>query len=560
MQYRVVAEAEADEVLPVARRWFETGVFVIGSDPDCDWCLPVAGVSRRHLSIRVLEDGGFILQDLDSRNGTRLQGKRIREVASDGPIRIDLGAVSVLFAAAGEGAQLLMDMSGGKSSPLDMPLAPTTIAADRFGSCIAALIDALRRCQEASRDQRLQAMLDALLDHVGFSSVTVWRNTEGSRLLRVAAGVAEGDVYSEMHAEDEYEITPAAVTAEAWRLSILRLVAEMDTTIAAFERPASLAIGVTAEIDDEVIADLTTDPEFAAQLKLVARVADSALSVLLLGESGVGKEVIARFVHESSPRSNGAYFALNCAALPKDLIEAELFGIERGVATGVNERAGLIERANGGSFLLDEVGELPVDLQAKLLRVLETREVIRIGARQTKLVDVRILAATNVSLEDAIREGRFRLDLYHRLAGYECVSPPLRARRSDIGRLTRRFLDECLRQRGIIAPGITEAALVALFAYGWPGNVRELRNEITRASLLMEPGEPLDVRHLSARIRAVSSGQTALSLEAQLRRAERDALASALSMSGNDLERAQGILAIGRSTLYRKLKEHGLGG
>ncbi|WP_441291657.1 sigma 54-interacting transcriptional regulator [Sorangium sp. KYC3313] len=227
-------------------------------------------------------------------------------------------------------------------------------------------------------------------------------------------------------------------------------------------------------------------PAMLALYEQAARAARSPISVLILGETGVGKEVLARTLHARSPRSSGPYVELNCAALPPSLLEGELFGHEKSAFTGASHaRAGLLEAAHGGTLFLDEIGELPLAFQAKLLRVLEDRKVLRIGGRTPRRLDLRFVAATNRDLEAEIARGAFRQDLYFRLNGISLVVPPLRERVAEIGPLAGRFLEEACRQldqRG--APRISPEALAALEAYAWPGNVRELRNVIERAAVL----------------------------------------------------------------------------
>ncbi|WP_437809294.1 sigma 54-interacting transcriptional regulator [Sorangium sp. So ce1078] len=238
-------------------------------------------------------------------------------------------------------------------------------------------------------------------------------------------------------------------------------------------------------------------PAMLALYEQAARAARSLISVLILGETGVGKEVLARTLHARSPRASGPYVELNCAALPPSLLESELFGHEKSAFTGATQaRPGLLESAHGGTLFLDEIGELPLAFQAKLLRVLEDRKVLRIGGRTPRRIDLRFVAATNRDLEAEIARGAFRQDLYFRLNGISLVVPPLRERVAEIGPLAGRFLEEACRQleQGS-APRISAEALAVLEAYSWPGNVRELRNVIERAVVLCagDSVEPADL-------------------------------------------------------------------
>ena len=233
-----------------------------------------------------------------------------------------------------------------------------------------------------------------------------------------------------------------------------------------------------------------TAPAFLETKAMIEKAASSDVTVLLLGETGVGKELFARAIHRTSRRAEREFVAVNCAAMPEELIESELFGAEKGAFTGAQQsRPGRFERAHGGTLFLDEVGELSPAAQAKLLRVLQEGEFERVGDTRTRKVDVRVIAATNVDLADAARNGRFRADLYYRLNIFPVVVPPLRERREDIPLLVNRFLDKYNARHGKRVPGLTGDALTALQAYDWPGNVRELENMIERGVIIVPSGE-----------------------------------------------------------------------
>lgn len=231
--------------------------------------------------------------------------------------------------------------------------------------------------------------------------------------------------------------------------------------------------------------------EMRSVYQIIEAVAPSTASVLILGESGTGKELVARAIHSKSDRAKGVFFALNCAALPKDILENELFGHEKGAFTGsVNEKAGAFEMAHGGTIFLDEVAEMPPDIQVKLLRALESRMVRRLGGKKEIAVDIRIVAATNKDLQKAIAEGELREDLYYRLAVVELFLPPLRERVSDVQLLANEFLARFAQQNGKSITGFDDRAWSWIVSYGWPGNVRELKNAVER-SVIMARGDKI---------------------------------------------------------------------
>ena len=240
-----------------------------------------------------------------------------------------------------------------------------------------------------------------------------------------------------------------------------------------------------------------SSPAFSAAFDLLAKAANSPITVLLLGETGVGKEVFAQWLHDNSDRAEKSFVAVNCAAMPADLIESELFGVQKGAYTGAQaSRPGKFERADGGTLFLDELGELSAAAQAKLLRVLQTGEVERLGDDRTRKVNVRLVAATNMNLQEAIAEGRFRADLYYRLATYPLEIPPLRERKSDIPILVNVLIEKYAPLYHKTIQGISDLAMQELMEYNWPGNVRELENLVERAVLLTASGGEIEAQHL----------------------------------------------------------------
>jgi len=289
--------------------------------------------------------------------------------------------------------------------------------------------------------------------------------------------------------------------------------------------------------------------ETLASAEVVAQ--DANATVLLLGETGVGKSWLARRIHRASPRAQKQFFELNCASLDQALLESELFGHERGAFTGANaQKRGIVEAAEGGTLFLDEVGELPAGVQAKLLTFLESRTFRRLGGTRAMQADVRLLAATNADLKELVARGAFRRDLYFRLSVVPIEVPPLRERREEIPGLVRGVLVELGRGR---SPTVSRAAMSALRRYDWPGNVRELRNVLERA-LILGRGQPIDVPHLSPEVQRGSKTKTS---SARLEDVERAHIQEILASVEGNRTRAAELLGISRSTLKRKLIELG---
>ena len=294
-------------------------------------------------------------------------------------------------------------------------------------------------------------------------------------------------------------------------------------------------------------------------LALVARVAEHNTTVLITGESGTGKEVIARAIHRASPRGSQAFVGINCAAIPENLLESELFGYVRGAFTGATgDKVGLFEQANGGTLLLDEIGELPIGLQAKLLRVLQESEIRRVGDQKTRRVDARVLVATARDLEAEVRAGRFREDLFYRVNVVVIELPPLRDRREDIGPLARHFVAR-LAQRFGRGLSLSDDALAWLEQQEWPGNVRELENAIERAAVLSrkETLEAGEFRNEASRAAepVTSDGE---SLSEVVAAAERQAIANALRAANGNRREAAKQLGVSLRTLFYKIDRYGI--
>lgn len=556
---RYSVEVLAPEGLLPSRRQLGLGRYRLGRDPGCEVVLEARGVSREHVVIEVLAQG-CVLRDLGSTNGSRVDGLALVERALGGDCVLELGPVRLRLrehsAEAGSLAyQLAPAAAPDAAYEADRHPAPATRAASLQAQVRGALWDALPEARQRFRESAVR-VLGALLSPLALPGLQL-RNTDGDVIAQAGAC---GQASLWLHGSD-YSLwappgSPAVSdTAKTLIASLLAWLPESDTdpTDMSANSPVSLP-GVPSR-----------HPALVRLGTALQRIARSRVGVLLLGETGVGKEVYARFVHACSPRANGPFVAVNCAALPRDLLEAELFGIEKGAATGVEARAGVFERADGGTLFLDELGDMPADTQVRLLRALEDGRIHRIGGKRLLEVDVRLVGATHRDLLAEVECGRFRLDLYHRLAGFEAQLPPLRERREDIAALAVHFFEHALAQSQQHSPGISAAAMAALERSPWPGNVRELRQVIDSATALLLPGEALDLLHLPLRLqqqaqwRPMATAVAPQDLESVLLAAEREALHAALEACGGHHEAAWERLGIGKTSFYKKLKQHALG-
>ena len=323
------------------------------------------------------------------------------------------------------------------------------------------------------------------------------------------------------------------------KVEVLRLRAD-------FETPCSF---------DGIVGD---SPRMREVYTLMGQAVASDITVLIRGETGTGKELVAKSFHLSGPRKTGPFLAINCSAIPETLIESELFGHERGAFTGATrQKIGLFECAKGGTVFLDEIGDMPLTLQAKLLRVLQEREILRVGGTTPVQVDVRVIAATNMNLEAAVKAGAFREDLFYRLAVFPVVIPPLRERREDIPLLVDHFLKKHSERLGKTVGGFSGGALHAVLQYDWPGNVRELESAIERA-ILLEKSQVLQVDSLPSTLSPTAAAERREPAILPMAEVERRAIAHALEVSGWNVATAARALGLNRVTLYRKLKKYDL--
>ena len=363
--------------------------------------------------------------------------------------------------------------------------------------------------------------------------------TEASRLLREGA--------------DDYLLLPPDDHELRVRLGRILDRLDLDDRIAFFRDQLTKGDSRTLEARSPAMQRVTAQ---------IGRVAPMRSTVLISGESGVGKELVARLIHLNSPRRDQAFIALNCAAMPGNLIESELFGHEKGAFTGAHARnKGKFEIAHRGTLFLDEIGDMDITTQAKLLRVLEQREFMRVGGDRSVRVDVRLIAATNAVLERLVAQNAFRRDLYYRLKVVTIQVPPLRERADDVPTLVHTFLEELARTNGVPRKEISEEALQQLTRYHWPGNVRELKNLIESA-LVSVPGTTIGLDDLPAQVTRAESGETPRTgrpvAGTSLAEMERALIEATLEHTGGNRTHSAMLLGIGVRTLQRKIQSYGI--
>jgi DNA-binding NtrC family response regulator len=543
---------------------------VVGRVPPADVIIPDGSLSKRHARF-VLEGGHVSVEDLGSTNGTRLRGVPVERATLGLGDEVSLGAVTVTV------------HTSARSSPLILA------GHDRFCAQLAEEATRARFFQRGfaaawvragrGADGQARAWADGLqaalrpVDRVGLYGDEVLEilfpeasTEEAAELLRplLGPGLAVGVAGFPLAAASPEELLAAGVSA------LRRATAAEPLQLAAPRAPRTFQ----AASGPEPAAPVSASPAMRALLDTARRVSRGAVAVLFVGETGSGKEVLARYLHEQSPRRARPLVCVNCAAIAPSLLESTLFGHEKGAFTGaLQQQKGVFEAADGGTVFLDEVGELPPAAQAALLRVLETKRVSRVGSTRELPVDTRVVAATHRDLEAMCDRGAFRQDLLYRLNAVTLRIPPLRERREDIPVLVERFLEASIAEVGSAVRGIDPEALELLVAHTWPGNVRELRNVIERAVVIARD-ESVTLDDLPDRVRAGASrptkapsaqGPGALSVaqldgdfRARMDRLEAAVLGHALEAAGwNQTETAR-RLEMPLRTLVHKIREHGL--
>jgi Nif-specific regulatory protein len=413
------------------------------------------------------------------------------------------------------------------------------------------------RVDDAHRDPRFFAGIDAATGHQTRNLLAVpLRNLRGNPIGVFEVLNKRGGTFT----DEDVEFAKLLAGQASIALETAQLVGDLRRR--QDELQATNA-QLTREVEQKFSPHriLGTSAPIREVARLIERIADSSVSVLIQGESGTGKELAAKSVHYLSPRAHRPFVVLNCAALPEALVESELFGIEKGVATGVEARVGKFEAAHEGTLFLDEIGDMSLVSQAKLLRVLQEGVVEHVGGRSSIPVNVRLLAATNKDLLAATKAGTFREDLYYRLNVVQIRMPALRERPDDIPYLARHFLDEYCRERGRPPLKVDASAMACLTAYRWPGNVREFQNEMKRLAVIV-PGDRIEASDLLPAIRggAVASTppESGRALKTAVEELERRMIRAALDDCGHNRLRSARALGLSRQGLIKKLKRYGM--
>jgi len=538
------------------------GVLHIGRSAQADIRINDSLASRDHCRLHV--EGGMVeIEDLESANGTLLRNHALQP-----RVRVELA----LGDAVSVGATVLVLRSGDRL--------PRPVRVLPHGYFLARLDE---ECASSVRGRSPFALVR--LDVEGEVSTS-----RCAGLLPLC--LQPSDIIG-AYGPQQYELLLPQTTPEAATKMVADLGASLQQAGITFRtgtahhpvdgrsaaelleracqavRPGAIQPGPASDI-------ILVDPAMQELHGLARDVAKSNINVLIVGETGTGKEILAEVVHRASPRAQGNFLSLNCAALSENLVEAELFGYEKGAFTGATQaKQGLLETAPTGTVFLDEIGELSLPLQAKLLRVIETRTLIRVGGVNKRTVDVRFVSATNRNLQQAIDSGGFRSDLYFRLNGITLAIPPLRDRPVEIEPFGRRFADEMARELGRSTPEISADALTLLRSYAWPGNIRELRNVIHRAVLLCRSGLVITPDHLPRELmeatfsapqptRTLPHGQTPLSDLSStqpgpaLQPEEKQRILDVLEKTAGNQTAAARLLGMGRTAFVARLNQYGI--
>jgi len=548
-----------------ARLELDENVLTIGRAREADLVLRDLGVSRRHVQVVASEDGAQ-LQACAGSAGFMVAGRSHRAYDAKVGDRILIGNTVLLVAAEAPASVAPASARAGA----DLRTALTGVGAEAFAmASIHALIEALDTAVE--RTSLLTAMLAWASRQKPAFRVEFHADAQSAASVAASTDSASTVIVVPAPSEDFVSIAftfadPAEQVTDSFR-RMLVVAGRLFGSAAARLRRAEVADGEVAALRTlsfgaahDFLGSSTAARQLAAK---IPRLAASDVGMLLEGETGVGKTFVARLLHEASPRAREPLRVINCAAIPENLIESELFGHERGAFTGaVSHRVGALEATGRGTLFLDEIGELSLGSQAKLLRVLEDRRFERIGSNKTIELHARVVCATNRDLEQMIARGAFRRDLLFRIAVVRVRVPSLRERRDDLPELARQMLADATQTAGRRVLGFSADAMALIQDHSWPGNVRELRNAIEHAIALGE-GPLVQAADLPAGIAPAATqpdDPDFIRLPLDMATLERRAVEAALRASAGNRVRAAALLGMNRSTLYNKLKEFGLAG
>ena len=539
----------------------ERGSVVIGRDPDCEVCIPDGNISRQHARVSVAN--AVTIEDLGSTNGTRVGGRALVrgetvEISPDDVITI--GPLSLILQRRSFARKRPRRIWG--HDYIEGRLEDECARGERYGTAFA------------------------------FAHLELSPDPPAARVRNAFQSALRSVDVTGIYGPGQYEVLLVGADADTGQAIVARLRDELE------ELTETVAVGIACYPGDGTSPDdlaararahargddqpsgsyendvVVVDDRMRELHDLARRVASDDISALLTGETGVGKEILAELIHRSSPRAAKPFVRLNTAALPEALLESELFGHTRGAFTGATHaKTGLIEAADGGTLFFDEIGEMPVATQVKLLRVIETRQVTPVGSVEVRSVDVRFVAATNRDLERQVDAGRFRADLYYRLNGICLVIPPLRERVSEIEPLARQFLRAaCQRTHRDPQPELGPEALDLMLRYSWPGNIRELRNAMERAALLCT-GPVITAQHLATdkmrtTLRDASASEWAGDTlpggpsessgdDSDEAAGEKERIRDALLRSGGNQRAAAKLLGISPRTMVNRLNKYG---
>jgi DNA-binding NtrC family response regulator/pSer/pThr/pTyr-binding forkhead associated (FHA) protein len=533
----------------------EGGEVTFGRSRGATVVLDTEKVSRLHARFRRRGDR-IEVEDLESRNGTRINGDKITGVRVLAPgDEITIGPATIF---AGSASPIVRRSRIVDADAFDFRLAAELDHATRYRHRVTLATLRIPDDTVAEALARSVRAMDLVGDYGGDQFALLLprlSRDEAEVTLRRLIDEARG-----LHADVRAGV---AIAPDDGRTAD-ELFSRSRAALRQARTGGALVFGARPPAESD--AAIVESPAMRRIYALVERIADSSLSVLILGETGVGKEIVSEAIHNRSSRRNGPLVKINCASLPENLLESELFGHERGSFTGADRRKiGFFEAASGGTIFLDEIGEMQHNLQAKLLRVLERKIITRVGGTEEIPVDVRVLAATHRDVESEVRANRFREDLYFRLAGFTLAVPPLRDRPEEIIPMAETFVRQVAAELDQPAPTLTDDARTALRAHDWPGNVRELRNAIERAVVVQAGGSisaddlPDRVRDAGRRTRSMPlTGGIGDHLRDQLADLEREAIVEALAQAnGNQTKTAQ-RLGISRRALIYKLERLGL--